>query len=104
MAEQRLGFRARIQGREAGVVAAIARPVDVVEYFGTHARVPIRGTINGFPFRSSPMPCGNVRMMPVDKVLCASAGVQPGDTADVVMERDQENAPWRLRRSSRKNW
>jgi hypothetical protein len=90
MAEKKLRFQAKIQGREAGVVAAIAPPVDVIEYFGTRARVPIRGTINGFPFRSSLMPCGNARMMPVNKTLCQGAGVQAGDLVDVVMERDSE--------------
>jgi hypothetical protein len=90
MAEKKLRFTAKIQGREAGVVAAIAPPVDVIEYFGTRARVPIRGTINGFAFRSSLMPCGNARMMPVNQALCRGAGVAPGDVVDVVMERDDE--------------
>jgi len=90
MAAKKLQFRAKIQGREAGVVAAIAPPVDVIEWFGTRARVPIRGTINGFAFRSSLMPCGNARMMPVNKTLCQGAGVTPGDVVDVVMERDEE--------------
>ncbi len=51
MAEQKLHFKAKIEGKEAGVVAAITPPVDVLEIFGTRARVPVRGTINGFPFR-----------------------------------------------------
>jgi hypothetical protein len=90
MPEKGLRFQAKIQGREAGVVAAIAPPVDVIEYFGTRARVPIRGTINGFPFRSSLMPMGGSHMMPVNKTLCQGAGVKPGDIVDVVMERDAE--------------
>lgn len=90
MAEKKLKFRTKIQGKEAGVVAAIAPPVDVIEWFGTRARVPIRGTINGFPFRSSLMPCGNARMMPVNKTLCQGARVQPGDFVEVVIERDNE--------------
>ena len=90
MAERKLRFQAKIDGKEAGVVAAITPPVDVIEWFGTRARVPIRGTINGFPFRSSLMPCGSGRMMPVSKTLCQGAGVQPGDVVDVVMERDVE--------------
>jgi hypothetical protein len=90
MAKQELRFTAKIEGKEAGVVAAIAPPVDVPQFFGTRARVPIRGTINGYPFRSSLMPCGGRRMMPVNRKLCEGAGVQPGDTVDVVMERDEE--------------
>jgi len=107
MAKQRLEFTTKILGREAGVVAAIAPPVDVVEFFGTRARVPIRGTINGYPFRSSLMPCGNARMMPVNKALCKGAGVEPGDTVNVVMERDGEEravaAPPALKKALAKN-
>lgn len=60
-----LQFKAKIQGKEAGVVAAIVPPIDVPEFFGTRARVPIRGTINGYRFRSSVMPMGGRHMMPV---------------------------------------
>ena len=90
MAERKLRFRAMIEGKEAGVVAAITPPVDVIEWFRTRARVPIRGTINGFSFRSSLMPMGGCHMMPVNKTLCRGAGVKPGDIVDVVMERDEE--------------
>jgi hypothetical protein len=107
MAEKKLRFQAKIHGREAGVVAAIEPPVDVIEYFGTRARVPIRGTINGFAFRSSLMPCGGARMMPVNQTLCRGAGVAPGDVVDVVMERDEEErtveAPPELRRELAKS-
>jgi hypothetical protein len=82
-------FKVQIEGSEAGVVAAIAPPFDVVEVFGTRARVPIRGTINGFPFRSSLMPCGGRHRMPVRKTLRDGAGVRPGDTVSVVLERDE---------------
>jgi hypothetical protein len=82
-------FKVQIEGSEAGVVAAIAPPFDVVEVFGTRARVPVRGTINGFPFRSSLMPCGGRHRMPVRKTLRTGAGVRPGDTVSVVLERDQ---------------
>ncbi|MGO8795675.1 MAG: YdeI/OmpD-associated family protein [Candidatus Sulfotelmatobacter sp.] len=90
MAKQKLEFKTKIAGKEAGVVAAIVPPVDVPEFFGTKARVPIRGTINGYPFRSSLMPMGGGYRMPVNRKLCEGAGVEPGDTVDVVMERDAE--------------
>lgn len=88
MAEKQLRFKAKIQGKEAGVVAAIMPPVDVAEYFGTRGRVPVRGTVNGFAYRSSLMPMGGCHMMPVNKGLCRGAGAEPGDIVDVVMERD----------------
>jgi hypothetical protein len=90
MPEKLLRFRAKIDGKEAGVVAAITPPVDVPQMFGTRGRVPVRGTINGFPFRSSLMPCGGPHMMPVNKALCRGAGAKPGDMVEVVLERDDE--------------
>jgi hypothetical protein len=82
-------FKVKIEGKEAGVVAAITPPFDVVEVFRTRGRVPIRGTINGFPFRSSLMPMGGCHLMPVRKSLRDGAGVNPGDIVSVVMERDE---------------
>src|SRR5580658_8249140 len=90
MAKQKLRFKGKIAGNEIGAVAAITPPVDVPEFFGTRARVPVRGTINGYPFRSSLMPMGGCHMMPVNQTLCRGAGVKPGDRVDVVMERDPE--------------
>ena len=107
MAKQKLRFKAKIEGKEAGVVAAITPPVNVPEFFGTRARVPVRGTINGYPFRSSLSPCGGHHMMPVNKMLRQGAGAQPGDFVDVVMERDEEErtveAPPQLKKELAKN-
>ncbi len=107
MAKQKLRFRAKILGKEVGAVAAITPPVNVSEVFGTRARVPIRGTINGYPFRSSLMPMGGCHMMPVNRSLREGAGVRPGDTVDVVMERDDEErsveAPPILKKALTKN-
>lgn len=77
MAENKLRFRTmkKIDGRAAGVVAAITPPVDVQEWFGTRARVPILGTINGVRFRSWLMPMGGCHRMPVNRTLCRGARV-----------------------------
>jgi Domain of unknown function (DUF1905) len=72
------------------MVSAIVPPIDVPETFGTRGRVAVKGTLNGFPFRSSLMPMGGCHMMPVNKTLCASSGTRPADIVDVVMERDAE--------------
>jgi hypothetical protein len=90
MVDKKLRFTAKIEGKEAGVVAAITPPVEVMQVFATRGRVPIRGTINGFPFRSSLMPMGGCHMMPVNKTLRDGAGVKPGEVVEMVMERDQE--------------
>jgi hypothetical protein len=107
MAKQELRFTAKMEGREVGAVAAIAAPVDVREFFGTRARVPVRGTINGYPFRSSLSPYGGRHLMPVNKALRAGAGVDAGDMVEVVMERDEEErtveAPPLLKKALDKN-
>ncbi len=107
MAKQELKFKVKIDGREAGVVAAITPPVNAPEFFGTRARVPVRGTINGFPFRSSLMPMSGCHMMPVNKILRDGAGVKPGDMVEVAMERDDEErtveAPAVLKKALAKN-
>jgi hypothetical protein len=107
MARQKLRFTAKIEGREVGAVAVIAAPVDVREFFGTRARVPVRGTINGYPFRSSLSPYGGRHLMPVNKELRAGAEVDAGDMVEVVMERDEEErtveAPPPLRKVLGKN-
>jgi len=90
MPEKRWRFRVKIDGKEAGVVAAITPPIDVPRTFGTRGRVPVRGTINGFSFRSSLMPCGGPHVMPVNQALRRGAGAKPGDMVDVVLERDDE--------------
>jgi hypothetical protein len=107
MSKQKLRFKVKIEGREAGVVAAITPPIDVPEVFGTRARVPVRGSINGFPFRSSLMPMGGSHMMPVNRTLREGAGVKPGDIVAVVMERDDQvrtvDAPVVLKKALGKN-
>ncbi len=107
MTKQQLRFKVKLAGREIGAVCAITPPGDVPELFGTRARVPVRGTINGFPFRSSLMPMGGCHMMPVNKTLRDGAGVRAGDIVDVVMERDEEErtvaAPALLKKALTKN-
>ena len=105
MSKPKLRFKVKIEGREAGVVAAITPPIDVPEVFGT--RAPVRGRINGFPFRSSLLPMGGCHMMPVNRTLREAAGVKPGDSVVVVMQRDDEvrtvAAPVVLKKALAKN-
>src|SRR5579862_2741342 len=86
----KIKFKVKLDGAESSEGAALSAPFDVKETFGTQGRVPVGGTINGFPFRSSLMPMGGCHMMPVNKALCDGAGAKPGDVVDVVMRRDVE--------------
>src|SRR6201993_1535060 len=82
-------FKVKLEGAPASEVAALSAPFDVEKTFGTRARVPVRGTINGYPFRSSLMPMGGCHRMVVNRELREGAGVKAGDTVKVVMERDE---------------
>jgi hypothetical protein len=84
----KLKFKVKLEGMESSEVAGLSAPFDVEKIFGTKARVPVRGTINGFPFRSSLMPMGGCHRMVVNKQIRDGAGVKGGDIVNVVMEHD----------------
>lgn len=86
---KKLTFKVKLEGVPGMEVAALRAPFDVVETFGTRARVPVRGTINGFPYRSSLMPMDGCPRMVVNREIREGAGVRAGDTVKVVMERDE---------------
>jgi hypothetical protein len=84
-------FRALIEREEGSEVCAINAPFDVEQTFGTRGRVPVRGTLNGAPFRGSLFRMGgDCHFMVVNRHLRAAAGVSGGETVPVVMERDDE--------------
>jgi Domain of unknown function (DUF1905)/Bacteriocin-protection, YdeI or OmpD-Associated len=90
MADKKLRFKVKLVTHGSSSATALVPPFDVPETFGTRARVPVRGTINGFPFRSSLMPMGGCHMMAVNKEMREGAQAKAGDEVDVVMERDKE--------------
>ncbi len=65
-------------------------PFDVKRAFGTGGRVPVKGTANGFPFKTSIFPkadCPHFLML--NKQVQKGAGnIQVGDMVDIVMEPD----------------
>jgi hypothetical protein len=85
---RKLKFRTKLKGSADYSRAALKFPFAVKQIFGTIARVPVRGTINGFPFRSSLMPMGGCHYMVINRTMREGAGVKAGDTVAVVMERD----------------
>jgi len=90
MGEQKLRFKVKLEGKEGSEVAWMNAPFDVQETFGTRARVPVRGTINGFAFRSSLMPMDGRHGMAVNRTMRKGANAQAGDLVEVVLERDTD--------------
>jgi hypothetical protein len=83
-------FKTKVIGHHEIDAAGIKPPFDVVETFGRKGRVPVKGTINGFAFRSSLMNMGEGHMMAVNAQMRAGAKCKAGDTVAVVMELDEE--------------
>jgi Domain of unknown function (DUF1905)/Bacteriocin-protection, YdeI or OmpD-Associated len=83
-------FRAELIQGENSTATAIDIPFDVQKIFGTRGRVPVRGTINGFPYRSSIFFMGGRHFMVVNRQVREGAKVSAGETVSVVMERDDE--------------
>ncbi len=67
----------------------IAIPFDPKAVFGK-VRVPIRGTINGFPFRSTILPLRGKNWIQFNKQLQEGAKAGAGDVVDVVLEADDQ--------------
>jgi hypothetical protein len=90
MTEKKLRFKVKLEGEAGNSAAWLNAPFDVPKTFGTRARVPVGGMINGFPFRSSLMPMGGCHGMAVNKTMREGAKARTGDVVEVVMERDIE--------------
>ena len=101
-------FTAKAEGAgPGGAWCFIAVPFDVSEVWGTRGRVAVKGTINGFPFRTNIQPMEGRHLLTFNKQLQAGAGAKAGDTISVVMERDTGEriveAPAELAKAFRKN-
>jgi len=84
-------FRALIVKDEGSEVCAIQNfPFDVEKTFGVRGRVPVRGTLNGAPFRAAIFKMGGNHFMVVNRHLRAASGVRGGETVPVTIERDDE--------------
>lgn len=90
MADKKIRFTVKLVGHEGSSATGFYAPFDVPATFGTRARVPVRGTINGYAFRSSLMPMGGGYCVGVNKTMREGANVNVGDVVEVVLERDEE--------------
>jgi hypothetical protein len=83
-------FRALLEKHENSEATGITIPFDVEKTYGTRSRVPVRGTINGFPYRGTIFPMGGKYIFVVNRELRANAKVKGGEQISVTMERDDE--------------
>ena len=86
-------FTAILEGDHSPLNWVIARvPFDIDKAWPNRKRLRIRGTINGFPFRSSlfPIPGGQGYMVLVNKKMQAGAKARRGDKVRITLEPDLE--------------
>ncbi len=81
-------FRAELIKDDNSTATAVEIPFDVPKTFGTRARVPVCGTINGFPYRSSIFPMGGKHWLVVNRQMREGAKANAGEIVRVHMERD----------------
>ena len=92
MADPTCTFDAEIlQPEEYPNGSYIELPFSVRDVFGTKARVPVKGTVDGVPFRSSIAPMGDgCHAMIIPQAMRKSIGKTHGDTVHITLERDNE--------------
>jgi hypothetical protein len=84
-------FKAKAEGAGPGNAwCFIAVPFNVAELWGTRGQLQVRGTINGFPYRTTIQPMDGRHLLTFNKQLQVGANAKAGDTVSVVMERDTE--------------
>jgi Bacteriocin-protection, YdeI or OmpD-Associated/Domain of unknown function (DUF1905) len=83
-------FKVKLQSHPGTEAAILKPPFDVVEVFERKGRVPVKGKINRFPFRSSLMNMGDGHMMVVNAQLRSGAKCKAGDTVTVIMDLDED--------------
>src|SRR4051812_9787427 len=82
-------FKTKLLGVPGYRGAAVTPPFDVPTVFGAK-RVPIKGTVNKFLFRSTLCHMGKGYFFVVNKEMRAGGKCEAGDMADIVIERDRQ--------------
>jgi hypothetical protein len=85
---RRFTGRITAEGRAGG--RAIVVPFDVREAFG-EARPPVRGSVNGVPFRSRLMVYDGVTYLGLRNEIREAANIEPG--LDITVELARDDAP-----------
>jgi bifunctional DNA-binding transcriptional regulator/antitoxin component of YhaV-PrlF toxin-antitoxin module len=83
---KRFTYKLEGEGKNRNLTA-IRPPFDVKTVFGK-MRVPVCGTIDGCPYRTTIAPMGGEYYMVVSKALRDAAGINIGDTVEVTMQLD----------------
>ncbi len=83
-------FSATVVQAEGKNATGIQVPAAAVEALGSQKRPKVLVHLNGYTYRSTIAPFGNVFMLPVSAEHRAAAGIQAGDQVEVTLELDTE--------------
>jgi hypothetical protein len=83
-------FKTTLLKAEGLNATGISVPPDVIAALGTQKRPPVKVSINGYTYRTTVAPYGDVFMLPVNQEHRAAAGLNAGDQIEVTLELDTE--------------
>lgn len=83
-------FSTTILKAEGLNATGIRVPVEVMAALGTQKRPKVKISLNGYTYRSTVAPYGDVFMLPLSQENREAAGVGAGDQVEVTLELDLE--------------
>jgi antitoxin component of MazEF toxin-antitoxin module len=81
-------FSATLLAADGGNATGIVVPAEVIEALGHGKRPPVRGSLNGYSFRTAIGIVSGDHMIPVSAAIRKAAGLAAGDAVAVELEVD----------------
>jgi hypothetical protein len=83
-------FSTTLLQAEGKNATGIQVPSEAIAALGTQKRPKVKATVNGYVYRTTVAPSGDVFMLPVSAEHREAAGVKAGDPVEVTLELDLE--------------
>jgi hypothetical protein len=83
-------FTTSVLQEEGMQATGIRVPAEIIPSFGMGKKPKVKVTLNGYSYRTTIAPYGDVFMLPLSKEHRTAAGVKAGDLVEVTLEPDLE--------------
>lgn len=83
-------FTTSVLQEEGMQATGIRVPAEIIPLFGMGKKPKVKVTLNGYSYRTTVAPYGDVFMLPLSKEHRTAAGVKAGDLVEVTLEPDLE--------------
>ncbi len=83
-------FTTTLLQAEGKNATGISVPPDIIAALSTQKRPKVKVTVNGYTYRNTVAPYGDVFMLSVSAENRNAAGIKAGDTIEVTLELDEE--------------